>query len=74
MPVVNIRELLEEKLPWLVKDFNGATWESKQEQMRRELNAVVAHMDSLEERYASLENRLNVHSKGVDHRAPKIKE
>jgi hypothetical protein len=61
--------------PWLVADWNGKEYESMTLQTRRKLNAVEAHLGSLEERYAQLENRLIEHANGVErHRAPKMRE
>lgn len=51
--------------------FNGNTWETELEQLTRYQVAMVHHLNSLEERYADLENRLNMHAQGVTHRPTK---
>lgn len=70
---MDLKQFLEEKAPWLVKDFNGATWESKEEQQWRRIRALENHIQDLEERYSKLENKFNVHAQGTTHR-PKRSE
>jgi DNA repair ATPase RecN len=70
-----IAKQIRQVYPWLVADWNGKEYESMTQQTKRKLNAVEAHLHSLEERYAELENRLIEHANGVtQHRAPKVKE
>jgi hypothetical protein len=61
--------------PWLVADWNGVEYVSMTQQVMRKLNAIEQHLNSIEERYAALENQLIFHANGVtQHRAPKQKE
>lgn len=70
---MNIREYLENKAPWLVKDFNGAIWEDKQRQLTRRVKALESHIVNLEDRFADIENRLLDHAQGQKHRKSKDK-
>lgn len=65
---------LRKNYPWLVADWNGVEYVSMSRQVLRKLNAVEQHLNSVEERYTELENRLNMHANGnagPAHRAPK---
>jgi DNA repair ATPase RecN len=67
-----IAKQIRQVYPWLVADWNGKEYESMTQQTQRKLNAVTEHLNSLEERYAELENRLIHHANGVtQHRTPK---
>lgn len=66
-----IARVIRRHYPWLVADFNGATWESRDEEKTRRIIALEAHVKNLEERYAEMENRFNEHAQGTRHRTPK---
>lgn len=70
---INLREILREKYPWLVAEWNGIQWEAERMIVRRRLNALEQHLINIEDRYALLENLLNEHSNGQKHRIPKPK-
>jgi hypothetical protein len=70
-----IAKQIRQMYPWLVADWNGKEYESMTRQTQRKLTAVTEHLNSLEERYAELENRLIHHANGViQHRPPRTKE
>lgn len=70
-----IAKQIRQVYPWLVADWNGKEYESMTQQTQRKLRALTEHVNSLEERYAILENRLIEHANGViRHRAPKVKD
>jgi len=75
--MINLREAVES----IVADYarrhrviwNGATWETDLQRAFRRIGALESHIRNLEDRYSYLEDRLNVHSNGVNHKKPKSK-
>jgi hypothetical protein len=73
--MANLRDL-QEQAEALFRDllqrrkitFNGNYYETQLDILTRHNRATIQHLNSLEERYAELENRFNMHSQGVTHR------
>lgn len=68
---INLQEILQDRFPWLVAEWNGIEWEAEKVIVRRRLNAIESHLRNLEDRYADMENRLNGHTQGTRHRRPR---
>lgn len=69
----DLKELFERKLPWLVRDFNGRDWESRQQQHERRIAALEAHVQHLETVIADGQNALLEHAQGRRHAPAKQK-
>jgi hypothetical protein len=68
-----MNEVLDRWFPGRFARWNGIRWESRDGMWERRVRALEAHVQDLEERYASLENGLNIHAQGQQHR-PRKKE
>lgn len=65
---MNLKEFLEQKAPWLVKNFNGVEWETKQAEHERRIRAMEASIQTLWRVCNDLNNDLNDHTQGRKHK------
>lgn len=63
-----LKDWLEEKAPWLVKNFNGAQWETKQAKHERCIRALESGLTAAWAQINSLQFQLCEHAQGRKHK------